>query len=155
MNKLLVGRCLLTFNAVGIAAGGFLADMNGTHMYNPRWPPHAKFHDGQTMAFGGLLSLASLFFTWRRSGDRQTNVLAAALLGGILYWAQAAAFAFPGVARTDPEFLKPGESLTAFPPQLSIDSGMSLVVIFAAWLAWPRTDEAPESALWRRVRRAI
>lgn len=114
MNKLLVGRCLFTFNAVGIAAGGFRADMNATHIYNPRWPPHAKFHDGQTMAFGVLLSLASLFFAWRRSGDRQTNVLAAALIGGILYWAQAAANVFPGVAWTDPEFLKPGESLTEF-----------------------------------------
>ena len=143
MNKLLVGRCLFTFNAVGIAAGGFLADMNATHIYNPRWPPHAKFHDGQTMAFGVVLSLASLFFTWRRSGDGQTNVLAAALIGGMLYWAQAAANAFPGVAWTDPEFLKPGESLTEFAPQLYIDIGMSVVVIFAAWLAWPRTAEAP------------
>jgi len=145
--KLLVGRCLLTFNAVGIAAGGFLADMNATHMYNPRWPPHAKFHDGQTMAFGVLLSLASLFFTWRRSGDRQTNVLAAALIGGVLYWAQAAAFAFPGVAWTDPEFLKPGESLTEFAPQLYIDIGTSVVVMFAAWLAWPRTTDTPAPAI--------
>ena len=99
------------------------------------------------MAFGVLLSLASLLFVWRRSGDRQTNVLAAALIGGMLYWAQAAAFAFPGVAWTDPEFLKPGESLTEFAPQLYIDIGMSVVVIFAAWLAWPRTAEAPVPAL--------
>lgn len=89
MNKRLVGRCLLTLNAVGVAVGGFLADMNATDIYNPRWPPHARFHDGQTMAFGVLLSLASLFFTWRRPGDRKTNVLAATLIGGILYWAQA------------------------------------------------------------------
>jgi hypothetical protein len=75
--------------------------------------------------------------------DRQTNVLAA-LIGGMLYWAQAAANAFPGVAWTDPEFLKPGESLTEFPPQLYIDIGMSVVVLFAAWLAWPRTAEAPD-----------
>ena len=138
MSRLLVGRCLLTLNAVGIAIGGFLADMNATHMYDPHWPPHAKFHDGETMAFGVFLSLASLFFTWRRPGDRQTNVLAAALIGGILYGAQAAAFAFPGVTWTDPEFLKPGQSLTEFPPQLYIDIGGSLLVMFAAWLARPQ-----------------
>ena len=147
MNKLLVGRCLFTINAVGIAVGGFLADMNATHIYNPRWPPHAKFHDGQTMAFGVLLSLASLFFAWRRSGDRQTNVLATALIGGVLYWAQAAANVFPGVAWTDPEFLKPGQSLTEFPPQLYIDIGMSVIVTIATWLAWPRAAEAPVPAI--------
>ena len=134
------GKILISLVAAETAVGPYLADWNETHIYNPTWPPHAKFHDGQTMAFGILLSLASLFFAWRRSGDRQTNVLAAALIGGMLYWAQAAAFAFPGVAWTDPEFLKPGESLTEFAPQLYIDIGMSVVVIFAAWLAWPRTD---------------
>lgn len=138
MNGTLVGKCLLTFNAVGIGVGGFIADMNATHIYNPHWPPHAKFHDGQTMAFGVFLSLTSLFFIWRRSGDRQTNVLAAALVGIVLYWAQAAAFTFPGVAWTDPEFLKSGESLNDFPPQLYIDIAMSVVVFFAAWLAWPQ-----------------
>ena len=142
MYKPLIGRCLFTINAVGLAAGGFVADMNATHMYNPRWSPHAKFHDGETIAFGVLLSFASLFFTWRRGGDRRTNVLAAAISGGVLYWAQAAANAFPGVAWTDPEFLKTGESLTEFAPQLYIDIGMSLVVIFTAWLAWPRMAEA-------------
>jgi len=64
-----------------------------------------------------------------------------------VYWAQAAANAFPGAAWTDPEFLKPGESLTEFAPQLYIDIGMSVIVIFAAWLAWPRTAEAPAPAI--------
>jgi hypothetical protein len=34
------------------------------HLWNRNWPPHAKFHNGQTMlmvVFGGLLSLAILF----------------------------------------------------------------------------------------------
>ncbi len=42
MNKLLVGRCISTFNAVGLAAGGFLADMNATHIYNRRWPAGSR-----------------------------------------------------------------------------------------------------------------
>lgn len=144
MTRLFVGRCLLTVNAVGIAVGGFLADMNATHIYNPRWPPHAKFHDGQTMAFGVFLSLSSLFFLWRRSGDRRTNLLAAAIIGGVLYWAEAAANLFPGVAWTDPAFLKPSQSLTEFPPQLYIDIGMSAVVLLATWFAWPQTGHAGE-----------
>ena len=34
------------------------------HMHNPNWPPHAKFHNGQTMlmgVFAGTLSLFCLF----------------------------------------------------------------------------------------------
>jgi hypothetical protein len=57
--------------------------------------------------------------------------------------AQAATNASPGVAWPDPEFLKPGESPTEFAPQLHVDIDRSVVVIFAAWFAWPRRAEAP------------
>ncbi|USQ95323.1 DUF6640 family protein [Caulobacter sp. RL271] len=145
MNRPLVARCLFTINAVGIAVGGFVADWNGSHIFNPRWPPHAKFHDGQTLAFGVLLAAATLFFAWRRSGDRRTNILAATITGGVLYWAQAGAFFAPGVAWTDPEFLKAGQSLDDFPPQIYFEVLGTLVVGLASWLAWPsRTDQHPE-----------
>ena len=98
MNKLIIARCLFTINAIGIAVGGIIADWNETHIFNPLWPPHAKFHNGQTLAFGVLLAAATLFFAWRRSGDRRTNILAAAITGGVTLWAQAAAYALPGVA---------------------------------------------------------
>lgn len=114
--------------------------MNNTHVYNSRWPPHTKFHNGQTMAMGVLLSLVSLFFAWRPSGERQTNVLATSIAAGLYYWSQAAANLFPGVAWTDPEFLKPGQNLTQFPPQLYIDLGMTLLVLLATWLSWPRAS---------------
>ena len=141
MTRHTIGRWLFTVNALVVGVGGFLADMNATHIYNPRWSPHAKFHDGQTMAIGVLLALASLFFAWRRSGDRRTNVFATAIFGGMLYWSQAAANLFPGVAWKDPEFLKPGESLAQLPPQIYLDFGMTALVVVAAWLAWPRKDD--------------
>jgi hypothetical protein len=137
MNQLLVARRLFTINAAGFALGGFVADWNDTHIFNARWPAHAKFHNGQTLAFGVCLAAATLFFTWRRSGDRRTNILAAAITGGVTYWAQAAAFAFPGVAWTDPEFLEPGQSLQDFPPQIYFEILGTLVIALASWLAWP------------------
>ncbi|AMR29382.1 hypothetical protein A0257_21300 [Hymenobacter psoromatis] len=142
MTKPTAGRWLFTLNALITGTGGFLADFNATHVYNPRWPPHAKFHNGQTMAVGVLLAGASLFFTWRRAGDRQTNVLAAALSAGSLFWSQAAANLFPGAAWTDPELLGPGQSMDQFPPQLYIDLGMTTLVLLATWLSWPRTPAA-------------
>jgi len=137
MNRLPIARSLFTIDAVGIALGGFVADWNGSHIFNPRWPPHAKFHDGQTLAFGVLLAAATLFFAWRRSGDRGTNMLAAAITGGVLYWAQAAAFGVPGTAWTDPEFLKAGQSLNDFPPQIYFELLGTVVVGLALWLGWP------------------
>lgn len=141
MNKLFAGRVLFTINAVGLAVGGFIADWNATHIYNPNWPPHAKFHNAQTMAFGIVLGAATLFFALRRSGDRRTNVLAAALTGGAVYWAQAMAWVFPGVAWTDPEFLKAGQTLSQFGPQIYFEILGTGMMFLASWLAWPsKTD---------------
>ena len=141
MNKSLIARCLFTFNAAAFAVGGFIADWNKSHVFNPRWPPHAKFHDGQTLSFGILLAAATLFFAWRRSGDRRTNVLAAAITGGVIYWAQAGAYALPGTAWTDPEFLKPGQSITDWGPQIYFEMLGTIVVLLASWLAWPPTRD--------------
>jgi hypothetical protein len=74
---------------------------------------------------------------WRRSGDRQTNVMAAAITGGVLYWAQAGAYAVPGIAWTDPEFLKLGQSLDDVGPQIYFEVFGTLVIGLASWLAWP------------------
>lgn len=65
--KLLTARVILTVIAVLTIVSPFLADWNVTHIHNPLWPPHAKFHNAQTMAMAVLLGLAALFFIWHRS----------------------------------------------------------------------------------------
>jgi len=59
MKRETAGRSLLTVNAVVVMLGGFMADMGKTHMRNPRWPPHAKFHNAQTIGLGAMLGAAS------------------------------------------------------------------------------------------------
>ncbi|KAF7859745.1 hypothetical protein EAF04_008824 [Stromatinia cepivora] len=61
----MLGRILLTLSALSQGISPFIADWNETHIYNPRWPPHAKFHNGQTMSMGILLCLVTLYYTWR------------------------------------------------------------------------------------------
>lgn len=39
----MLGRALLTIDAVGLILGAAIADMSETHMYNPNWRPHAKY----------------------------------------------------------------------------------------------------------------
>jgi len=85
--------------ALATAVLPFVADWNETHLLNPRWSGHAKFHSAQTMALGAALGLLALTYLWRRGRFVDGLVVAS------LYWTtQALALAFPGTALVDPEF---------------------------------------------------
>jgi uncharacterized protein DUF6640 len=47
----------LMFTVIGVTLplAAHKAEMNHTHIYNPHWPPHAKFHNGQTLSMSILL----------------------------------------------------------------------------------------------------
>jgi hypothetical protein len=38
----------------------------------------------------------------------------------------------------DPEFLKPGQSLDDFGPQIYFEMAVTFVIVLASWLAWPK-----------------
>lgn len=38
----MLGKLLLTVDAIALLLGAPIADYNHTHIFNPRWPPHAK-----------------------------------------------------------------------------------------------------------------
>ena len=59
------GRILIVLGNLLYSIGAFLADFNETHVYNPTWPPHARFHNGQTMTLGVLLAAMSLYLACR------------------------------------------------------------------------------------------
>ena len=118
-----VARYLVAFVAVfnfgGIVADAIVPSGAKQHLFNPRWPPHAKFHNGQTMAMGfisGSLSLAVLF------GSRPLTFplfLIATAIAANYFVAMAIAPAFPGTAWSDPEFAQGlPRSLGLFPQQL-------------------------------------
>ena len=90
------GRSLLTSVAALTAVGGFLADWNRTHLFDPEWPPHARFHDAQTVALGSLLGACGLYFLHRKGKDPHTDLALGALLPSLFWAAQGASFAFPG-----------------------------------------------------------
>jgi hypothetical protein len=61
----IVGKTLMSATAVAQIIGPFVFDFNETHIYNPSWPPHAEFHNAQTMSSGVALSAATLVNLWR------------------------------------------------------------------------------------------
>ncbi|TEY40955.1 hypothetical protein BOTCAL_0411g00030 [Botryotinia calthae] len=155
------GRILLTLSAFGQGITPFIADWNHTHIYNPRWPPHAKFHNGQTMSLGALLGLVTLYYTWRfpsistpkskskvekkqtpestesvwvRKMTRDSMITAA--IAGSLYWiAGLSAILYPGSKAMDPEF---GDAA----PQMIIFPFFMGMAILGAWFEVKDLDKA-------------
>jgi hypothetical protein len=70
---------------LGLAVGAHMADFfSNTHIFNDRWPPHAKFHTGQTLSMSILLGVMSVFFAWRKTADNKTNGLCRSRIRGPL-----------------------------------------------------------------------
>jgi hypothetical protein len=102
-----VGKLLISLVALFTAVSPYLADWNETHIYNPLWLPHAKFHNAQTMVLGALLGLISLYCLWlrRERSDRQ-KLNDGAVLASLYWLAQLPAAFFPGVALINPGGVK-------------------------------------------------
>jgi hypothetical protein len=98
------GRWLLTSVAGLTTVGGFLADWNRTHLFNPNWPPHARFHDAQSILLGSLLGASGLYFLRRRSENPEKDLALGALLPSFFWISQGASFLFPGAEGLEAEF---------------------------------------------------
>ena len=117
------GRILLTICAILTATASFLADWSETHVLNPNWPPHAKFHNGQTMSFALLLGILTIYYTWRPSPPysssssrekkkekqeekkkKKDDLWTAAIFASVYYVAALSAILYPGSLAVDPEF---------------------------------------------------
>lgn len=110
------GKILITIVAIWATVGSYIFDWNHTHIYNPLWPPHAKFHNAQTMLLGTLLGLLSLWMLWCRNTGK-TFLQLSVIVAGFYWVTQAGAMLFPGTALVDPEFAHTGQA----PAQLIVD----------------------------------
>ena len=94
---------LLNFG--GLVVDAFIPFTARQHLYNPRWPPHAKFHNGQTMLLGVGLGSTVLFllFGWH---PLTLPIFYLAVVLSSLYFVSMLFIVplFPGTAWHDPEF---------------------------------------------------
>ncbi|MFD9957984.1 DUF6640 family protein [Amycolatopsis sp. NPDC058986] len=97
-----LGRVLISATSLATAVGPYKADWNDTHVHNPAWPPHAKFHNGQTMSLGLALGLGSLYQLWRAPGSARTSLDTGATLASLYWLTQISALAYPGSKAVDP-----------------------------------------------------
>ena len=99
-----LGRVTLRVIAFITMVGGFAADWNRTHLLNPMWPPHAKFHDAMTICPGFFLGVTSLFLLRRVQAKHPSALALGALLPGMFWLSQGLSFAFPNTGGVDAEF---------------------------------------------------
>ena len=119
----------------GVVADALVPSTSRQHLWNPAWPPHAKFHNAQTMllgVFGGSLSLDMLF----GFGPLTHRMFFLAAAAAAMYWvAMALAPLFPGTAWYDPEFKEASRRPLGFSPQQILTYAMCGLIVLAAILA--------------------
>jgi len=102
-----VGKVLISSAALFPSIGAFLADWNETHLFNPKWTPHAKFHDAQTItlaAEAAAISLWQLWGTGKKTGKQGFSRLRWATVFSSLFWLTLPpAILFPGTLLVDPD----------------------------------------------------
>ncbi len=98
-----LGKVLISTAAVLPAVGAFLADWNETHVFNPKWPPHAKFHNAQTIMMAVDSAALALWQLWKPGPLDRSRLRSAAILGGLFWFTQVPAVFFPGSELTDPD----------------------------------------------------
>src|SRR5260370_23189382 len=99
-----ISRVVLTGAAVGTIVGTGRADLNRTHVFNPEWPPHARFHSAAgwgTVAGSQLLAVWLLWRPGQGPAERDLAVKAAALLPAISWAPFFFAFSTPGASVED------------------------------------------------------
>lgn len=101
--KLSTGKAIISFLGLFTAISPYLADWNKTHIYNPEWLPHAKFHNAQTMVLGTFLGILTLYCLWlRKSIEEKQRFIEATVIVSLYWLAQIPAYFFPGTMLQDP-----------------------------------------------------
>ena len=129
-----VGRGLLTLAHVITVAAPGAADWNDSHLFNQRWPSHARFHGVVALAMTSGLASLNLWSLWSPATDRHTSRLFAAAVP-VGYWAPfLVAPLVPGTGVDDPPHPPhPIPRVAGMPTSLLGAAAASLTAV-AGWL---------------------
>ena len=74
------GQLLIALATTLTAVVPIRTDWNATHVFNPQWSPHARFHTVTSIGMAVALSPVALWLLWRRSPDQDAAVTVAAAI---------------------------------------------------------------------------
>ncbi|MDP6437042.1 MAG: hypothetical protein QGG46_07400 [Gammaproteobacteria bacterium] len=66
-----------------VAVGPIAADFNATHLFNPDWPPHARFHMMTVFTSAVAIALFGLYTCWGPAKSRLDSLRLGAILGTV------------------------------------------------------------------------
>jgi hypothetical protein len=72
-----LARVIITVSVLSTAVVSVLVDFNSTHLFNPSWPGHARFHDAAMLNLLCFYSAVALWLMWRRSAEPDIGVIVA------------------------------------------------------------------------------
>ncbi len=123
------------FNFGGLLADAIIPGGARQHLFNPRWPPQAKFHNGQTMTMGIFSGGLTLYVLFGLHPLTLQPFLLASAVAVNYFAAMAVAQLFPGTLWSDPEFSDAvPRPLGLFPQQL-VSYGLCGLTIIGVGLA--------------------
>ena len=125
---------LLAAIAAWTTVNGLAADWNYTHLLNPTWGPHAKFHDFVSDMAGVYCGLAALFYLFRR-GARSIDDLQFSNVVQTIFWISLlSGFLWPGAGGTASEHPE------IVPKVLGVrlnEAFISVTTLAAMWVTYP------------------
>ena len=123
------------WNFGGLVVDALIPVTADQHLRNPRWPPHARFHNCQTMVMGIFLGLIALWILFAMPLTFPRICLAAAV-SGTYFVSMLLAPAFPGTAWHDPEFTQLDPMLLGLPAQKLVALVICALLLCGCTLAY-------------------
>jgi hypothetical protein len=103
-------KILVTVSAIICALAGAIIDLGtDTHVFNPTWPAHAKYHDVMFIYVSAGIGIACLWLAWskRSRADHVHTVRIVSWLLGIMWTAFFVALLVPGASAVTPGMPQP------------------------------------------------
>jgi hypothetical protein len=125
---------LLTLTAVVYAVIPPIVDSNATHILNPEWTAHARFHTVWQFSVNSMLGLSSVLLVWWPGTNQAIRIKIGALLGSIAlggFYVAAMTRHLYGGAFSDPNGVPPVAGMDA---NLLLFTPASLIQIAALFL---------------------
>lgn len=80
----MIQRLFITFCVLVFAVVIPILETNASHVFNPNWTPHARFHEVWQLLTNCGLGLLCLWLAWVKNQIRLASVLVTLVMGGIL-----------------------------------------------------------------------
>ncbi|MEL6322460.1 MAG: DUF6640 family protein [Cyanobacteria bacterium J06626_14] len=108
-----------------------IADMNETHLLNPLWSEHARFHGAWFLAFAAGVSGTALYLIWWADEIVIPVVLGLMFAGG--FWIATVFKSTYGGALVDTNGFE--HEILGFEANSVIFSGMTIILVFVLFMA--------------------